>query len=381
MIVPGGPSCSGSRQAAPALAQAGRFGDLGQPADRTQPPPRPRVFRIQVVDAETGRGVPLVELKTVSQIRYITDSNGVAAFDEPGLFNRKVFFFITSHGYEAAKDGFGYRGQALEVTEGGTLDRDRRLNIAQRLYRVTAGIRGTASRPATDRSAALLNGWSLPGQRRERRVSNKSTGSGRHEPPRLSAGQFSACRRRPIAGQGWLDPKSGVNLSYILDDRGFARPTAPMPGDGPTWISGLIVLRDRDARERMFAIYVKVRNMLEVYQHGLVEYNPETRRFEKVVQFPEATAHPGDYPSGHPFLFRDQGVEYVYYANPYPLIRVPADPEQLKNAGSFRSSPASAGDHARAATRSNRTAGATDGSENPRSSPGSAEQADRLRPA
>ena len=72
------------------------------------------------MDKETGRGVPLVELRTVNQIRYITDSNGVAAFDEPGLFDRKVFFFVTSHGYEAAKDNFGYQGQALEITEGGS---------------------------------------------------------------------------------------------------------------------------------------------------------------------------------------------------------------------------------------------------------------------
>ena len=61
---------------------------------------RPRVFRIHVVEEGTGRGVPLVELKTVNQIRYVTDSNGIVAFDEPGLFNRKVFFTITSHGYE-----------------------------------------------------------------------------------------------------------------------------------------------------------------------------------------------------------------------------------------------------------------------------------------
>src|SRR5262249_6627735 len=57
--------------------------------------------------------------------------------------------------------------------------------------------------------------------------------------------------------------------------------------------------------------------------------------FEKVVQFPAASAHPGDYPSGHPFLHRESGVEYIYYANPYPLIRVPADPERLKDPASF----------------------------------------------
>ena len=87
----------------------------------------------------------------------------------------------------------------------------------------------------------------------------------------------------------------------------------------------------------MFAYYVKIRNQLKVYQHGLVEYRPEIQRFEKVVQFPDASLYPGDYPSGHPFLFRDRGVDYVYFANPYPLIRVPADPEKLKDPRSFES--------------------------------------------
>ena len=64
---------------------------LDEPIGKT----RPRVFRIHVVEEGTGRGVPLVELRTVNQIRYVTDSNGIVAFDEPGLFNRKVFFTIT----------------------------------------------------------------------------------------------------------------------------------------------------------------------------------------------------------------------------------------------------------------------------------------------
>src|SRR6185312_7887642 len=90
----------------------------------------------------TGRGVPLVQLRTVNQVRYVTDSNGIAAFDEPGLLDTKVFLTVTSHGYEAAKDNFGYRGVALQITEGGSAQlKIRRRNIAERLYRVTgAGI-------------------------------------------------------------------------------------------------------------------------------------------------------------------------------------------------------------------------------------------------
>src|SRR5262245_46279590 len=75
-------------------------------------------FAIEVVDDQTGRGVPLVELETVNRIHYITDSNGLVAFNEPGLMNQKVFFTITSHGYEFPADGFGYHGLALETKPG-----------------------------------------------------------------------------------------------------------------------------------------------------------------------------------------------------------------------------------------------------------------------
>jgi hypothetical protein len=36
---------------------------------------------IRVVDAETGRGVPLVELVTVNHLRFVTDNAGRVAFD------------------------------------------------------------------------------------------------------------------------------------------------------------------------------------------------------------------------------------------------------------------------------------------------------------
>jgi hypothetical protein len=72
------------------------------------------------VDQQTGRGVPLVELKTTNNILYFTDSNGIVAFYEPGLMDREVFFFVESHGYEFPKDGFGMRGTRLKITPGGS---------------------------------------------------------------------------------------------------------------------------------------------------------------------------------------------------------------------------------------------------------------------
>jgi hypothetical protein len=308
-----------------------------------EPPARgPRVFRIKVVEEGTGRGVPLVELRTVNQIRYVTDSNGIVAFDEPGLFNRKVFFAVNSHGYEVDKDAIGHRGKALEITEGGSAEiMIRRLNIARRLYRVTGGGIYRDSVLTGDRvpiREPLLNGQVL-GQ--DSAVNAVFQGKihwfwGDTNRPDFPLGNFHVPGATSLlpAGGG-LAPEVGVNLSYFVDDHGLARPTCAMPGEGPTWISGLTVLNDRDGRERMFAMYAKVRKVLEVYERGLVEFNPETARFDKIAKFPEPSTFIGEYPDGHPFLHRDRGVDYVYYANPYPLIRVPADPERLKTPASW----------------------------------------------
>jgi hypothetical protein len=95
-------------------------------------------FEIDVVDSQTGRGIPLVELETVNHRRFVTDSAGRVAYDEPGLLAGRVFFFISSHGYSYPKDGFGYSGIALDVAPGrvATIRMDR-LNVAERLCRLT----------------------------------------------------------------------------------------------------------------------------------------------------------------------------------------------------------------------------------------------------
>ena len=82
--------------------------------------PNGQPFAIEVVDDQTGRGVPLVELRTVNEIRLRHRQPGVVAFDEPGLMGQTVFFHVKSHGYEFPKDGFGYRGKAARRDRRGT---------------------------------------------------------------------------------------------------------------------------------------------------------------------------------------------------------------------------------------------------------------------
>jgi hypothetical protein len=294
-------------------------------------PQQGKYFKISVVDDQTGRGVPLVELRTVNGIRLWTDSNGVTAFFEPGLMGQTVFFHVSSHGYEFPKDGFGFRGQALKVTEGGRATlKIKRINVAERLYRVTGG--GIYA-------DSLLVGNKVP--IRQPALNGQVFGSdsvvnalyrgrvywfwGDTNRPAYPLGNYhvpGATSRLPK--DGGLDPAFGVDLDYFLDDKGFAKETAHLPGDGPTWLGGLVVLRD-GREERMFAGYVKVRP-LEVYERGLAEWDDGKKEFRKVTAFDGKAPL---YPQGHSFLHRVGDTEYVYFAHPYPLTRVRAAPAAL----------------------------------------------------
>ncbi|MEQ1751079.1 MAG: hypothetical protein ABL974_16745 [Prosthecobacter sp.] len=95
-------------------------------------------FAIHVVDEQTGRGVPLVSLTTTNAITHVTDSAGWIAFNEPGLMEREVYFSVSAPGYAVPKDGFGFSGLRLKPKLGEKAEvKMMRLNIAERLYRVT----------------------------------------------------------------------------------------------------------------------------------------------------------------------------------------------------------------------------------------------------
>ena len=78
-----------------------------------------------------------MELETVHRVAH-TDSAGIVAFDEPALMGKKYFFTVASHGYEFPADGFGFHGVQLDVKPGGEAKlKIKRINIAERLYRIT----------------------------------------------------------------------------------------------------------------------------------------------------------------------------------------------------------------------------------------------------
>ena len=95
-------------------------------------------FVVRVTDEATGRGVPLIELKLPNEVRYWTDSAGIAAMREPAFEKHEVFVAVSGHGYEFPKDTFLGRGVNLTLNPGGHADlKVRRAMIAERLYRLT----------------------------------------------------------------------------------------------------------------------------------------------------------------------------------------------------------------------------------------------------
>jgi len=283
-------------------------------------------FLIEVVDAATGRGVPLVELRTVNAIRYVTDSAGRVAFDEPGLMDRKVFFHVSSHGYTYPKDGFGMRGKALRTTPGATARLTvRRTNIAERLYRVTgqgiyrdtalAGLEPPIRRP-------VLNGRVL-GQDSVFAVPYRGKlywfwGDTNRESYPL--GQFATSgATSALPADGGLDPAVGVDLTYFVDEAGFSRKMAPLPERGMVWLNGLITVRDDAGRERLVAHYARMKSLGERLEHGLMVYNDAKEVFERARRLDDNVWR---HPMGQATRVTREGRAYWTFAQPHAHLRV-----------------------------------------------------------
>lgn len=300
-------------------------------------------FKITVVDEETGRGVPLVELKTVNKVAYYTDSNGIVAFLEPGLMGREVFFHVKSHGYEYPKDFFGNRGAALQVTPGGSANiKLKRLNIAERLYRVTGeGIYRDSilvGHPAPTKKP-LLNGQVM-GQ--DTVLATPYRGKvywfwGDTDRPSYPLGNFAVSgATSELPASGGLDPSVGVDLTYLVDESGFAKAMCPVPSEGPKWLEGLMTVNEA-GRQRLVARYARIRDLGYAFEWGLAVFNDEKQVFERVAHF---DLH-GTICSAHPFRVRVAEADYYYI---FPTLRVKADLKHLADLGAYENFTCLAGE-------------------------------------
>jgi hypothetical protein len=291
-------------------------------------------FAIRVVDEQTGRGVPLVELKTTNDVRHVTDSGGLIAFNEPGLMDGRteVFFHVSSHGYEYPKDGFGYRGVRLKPAPGGEATvKIKRINIAERMYRITGGgiYRDTVllgRKPPT--SQPVIAGRVL-GQ--DSVVTAVYRGKmywfwGDTNQPSYPLGNFNTSG---ATSDLKFDPSVGPNLNYFVDPTtGFSRGMMPTTDPGPIWIGATMVLPDEKGRERMICHFTRIKPPFDRAEQGLAMFNDDKQVFER---WQPIDLKVDVCPRGHATRHKVDGVEYFYFPNPYPNIRVKADLASVKD--------------------------------------------------
>lgn len=299
-------------------------------------------FGIRVVDEQTGQGVPLVELKTVNEIRFYTDSSGWIAFCEPELMDREVFFQITSPGYEYPADGFGNRGLKLRPQAGQTATiRLSRTQIAERLCRITGeGIFRDSEllgfRPAGKRIAS--NALSL-GQDSVQAVPYRGAIFwlwGDTNFANYPLGNF-----RTTAATSPL-PRIDANgtpqfaLTYFVEPNVYAEASPSQAADatriagmlfddqpGAVWLWGLMNLKDDRGEDSLLAHYSRHLSLADVAEHGLARFNDASGRFEKVK--PLALSESWRFPRGNAARVTADGDEYFYFAEPYFTTRVQAD--------------------------------------------------------
>ncbi|MFO7776660.1 MAG: hypothetical protein R6W89_12760 [Candidatus Hydrogenedentota bacterium] len=287
-------------------------------------------FQIRVTDSETGRGVPLVELRTVNNVSYITDSNGVAAIHEPGFAGREVFFHVESHGYTYPEDGFGHAGTAVEVEPGGSVTLEvERDNIAERLYRITGeGIYRDSVLTGEDVPLKdPVRGGGVMGQDSAQTAIYRDQlywiwGDTNRAGYPLGVFQSTGAVSQ-LPGQGGLEPDAGVNLEYFTDENGAPKAVIPIREDTSAliWLDGLMVV-DNGGAERLAGRAELLHGLGDTIGHSLVVFDDERQAFTEHTAFDPD--EPWRYPRGQTAVLNEEGETYNVFSLRFPIVRVEA---------------------------------------------------------
>ena len=246
---------------------------------------------IKVVDDQTGRGVPLVRLTTTDSIDFWTDSSGIVYVDDAALLGHSVYFSIFSHGYEFPADGFKYRGKAIDLTPGRTVElKIHRTNIAERLYRLTgegiyrdtmaAGLKPSIEQPLLN--AGVVGQDTCQCVVYDGKIRWFFGDTSKFDYPLGMFGTSGATS--DLSG---LSPSDGVNLHYFEDDKKFSRRMLPKFEKGAGWLDSLCVVPDAAGKPRMVAKCDNVPGVAKAFGKYLLVYKDKTDAFEITSKIPE----------------------------------------------------------------------------------------------
>lgn len=297
--------------------------------------------RIEVRDAENDWPVPLVELRTIHNVRFVSDNAGLIAFDLPECFDREIYLHVTGHGYEVPADGFGSRGVRITPRRGETLTIEvQRQNIAKRLGRLSGGGLFAESQRLGERASwkeGPVMGYDSVQMTLYRGRPFWSWGDTlfAHYPLGNFDMSGATTTERPVAQ---MEPPIEPHYDYFLNAAGRTKGMAPIPGKGPTWLTGYAAVPDAEGREHLVAFYRKIEPPLATYELGLCEWDEEEEVFRllrKLWSKTDGQPEPPLLPQGHPVRMRDaDDRQWLLFGDPFPRFRCPAtyeawtDPKQ-----------------------------------------------------
>lgn len=299
----------------------------------------PQPFGIHVVDEQTGRGIPLIELRTVNDIRSVTDNAGWIAFHEPGLMGREVWFYVSGPGYTKEKDGFGYTGVRLTPKAGETtVVKLKRTNLAERVGRLTGqglyrdsellglpcplpnlnpgGVMGSDSVNATPYRGSIFWLW------------------GDTNVPHYPLGNYrTTCATTPLNAS----PEQGLAFDYFMDREKpqQLRHMMPMKEQGAVWLFGLLTVKDDAGKEVMLAHWGRHEGLKPPTEHGIARFNDERGTFERATELPKDEAW--RFPQGHAVRATDDSGDIFYFSKPFLHTRVKATLKDVLDPKSYES--------------------------------------------
>lgn len=273
-------------------------------------------FALRVVDKVGRRGVPLVEVN-VAGSSYVTDSQGLVAFCDPDQLGKSLAFGLKSHGYVPLTTppitATAGKEQAVDIE---------RTNVAERLYRVTGGgiyrdsvVLGRETPLAHPVLEGLVHGQDTVAATRYQGKLFWIWGDTNR--PAYALGNFRASgARSELPSAGGLDPRAGVDLTYIVDANGFSRPVTEVlaPDNAPTWLGSLIAVPDAKGTSRLFATFVKPDAQLAITRAGLVRFDDDAQIFRQVLDYPLDRR-----PAGQPVGARSAAGKHVVLEGPFRI--------------------------------------------------------------
>ena len=291
--------------------------------------------RICVREEGSDWPISLVIFQTVSNWIGVSDNEGILDIFQQELIDEPVYFHIHSPGYAMEKDEMGYSGQVL------TLKRNQihfvvmqRTSLARRIGRLTGVglVRGMRAKETGIAGCDSIQTAHFRGN------NFHVWGDTKLLSYPLGIFQGTVATSSPHSRIS-LPPLTHSPYTYFVDlETRCPKKAIEISGDrgGPTWLSGLVSLNDRNGTQHLGGVYslVEPGGSLNPYEIGLCEWNTYSQQFEQmtVLWRSECGATAPPLPMGHAVPWTDKNQEsWVLFGDPFPHLRMRAQWEHWRD--------------------------------------------------